>query len=114
MKATKKDFVRYAIPLRTSVRAMEVIFNYREHGMKMDGKKSGCISPAFLPSKFQSNRSDYGSNSLTIARSSFNSFSVASIFARLNSVSGTSCTISHFPSPAVRIGNEVISPFSHP
>ena len=45
--------------------------------------------------------------------SSFNSATDASIFARLNSLSGSLCTISHFP-PRTRTGNDEIKPFSTP
>src|ERR1051325_9591923 len=44
----------------------------------------------------------FGNNSTTSDFSSFNSFSVAVIFARLKSLSGTPWTISHFL-PSVRI-----------
>ena len=52
----------------------------------------------------------YEISSLTSAFSSFNSATEASIFARLNSLSGTSCTISHLPA-RMRIGKELINPF---
>ncbi|OQB88620.1 MAG: hypothetical protein BWX84_02887 [Verrucomicrobia bacterium ADurb.Bin118] len=53
----------------------------------------------------------WGSKSFTSARSSFNSFTVASIFPRLNSLSGTPCTISQC-CPSLRTGNEQMRPFS--
>ena len=52
-------------------------------------------------------------SSLTIARSSFNSLIVASILPRLNSLIGNPCTISSVL-PLLRIGNDVIKPFSIP
>ena len=55
----------------------------------------------------------FGSKSATMARSSFNSLTVASIFARLNSFTGTPWTICN-PSPSLRTGNEQIKPFSMP
>src|SRR5580658_9634140 len=55
----------------------------------------------------------FGSKSDTIARSSFNSFTVALIFPRLNSLTGTPGTISSFL-PLLLTGNELISPFSTP
>lgn len=45
----------------------------------------------------------FGIKSLTNAFSSFNSFSVSAILLRLNSFSGTPCTISH-DLPVLRIG----------
>ena len=55
----------------------------------------------------------YGINSLTSDFSSFNSATDASIFARLKSLIGRPCTISHFP-PRTRTGNDEINPFSTP
>lgn len=49
----------------------------------------------------------------TSAFSSFSSLTVASILARLNSLTGTPWTISHFL-PSVRMGNELMMPFSTP
>jgi hypothetical protein len=54
-----------------------------------------------------------GSSSATIARSSFNSLTVASTFALANSLRGTSCT-TLILAPSDRVGNEQIRPFSMP
>src|SRR5436190_4672384 len=54
-----------------------------------------------------------GKSSATSERSSFNSFTVASIFERLNSFTGRPSTISSF-CPLLRIGNDEINPFSTP
>jgi hypothetical protein len=54
---------------------------------------------------------DYESKSLTSDFSSFNSATDASILARLKSLIGSPCTISHFP-PRTRTGNDEINPFS--
>jgi hypothetical protein len=60
------------------------------------------VTPSYLPS-----------NSLTIVRSSFSSFTVAVIFPRLNSLMGTPCTTSSFWA-TLRTGNELMSPSSTP
>src|SRR5438105_13678265 len=52
-------------------------------------------------------------NSLTSDFSSFSSFTLASIFPRLNSFIGTFCTTSGLPSFTLT-GNEQIKPFSTP
>ena len=55
-----------------------------------------------------------GSNSATSAFSSCSSFTVASIFERLKSFTGTPCTISQSPGTGTRIGKLHMSPFSIP
>ena len=75
-----------------------------------------CGSPLLLSDErfMESPCSRYfGSKSLTSDFSSFNSFTLASILARLNSLTGTPCTISNFW-PSLRTGNEQIKPFSIP
>jgi hypothetical protein len=59
------------------------------------------------------NQADRPSNSLTMARSSFNSFTLASILARLNSFNLRSGTILQ-DRPSERTGKEQISPGSIP
>ena len=59
-------------------------------------------------------RSYAGSSSATIAFSSCNSFTVASIFERLKSFTGTPCTISHSSGTGTRIGKLQMIPFSIP
>ena len=56
-------------------------------------------------------RECYEINSPTRDFSSFNSATDVSIFARLKSLIGTPCTISHFP-PCTRTGNDEINPLS--
>jgi len=58
-------------------------------------------------------KSHFGSKSATNERSSFNSFTVASILPRLKSLTGTPWTISSFW-PLLRTGNEQIRFFSMP
>src|SRR6266852_44650 len=54
-------------------------------------------SDASTLQRFNAPTTYLGSNSLTSAFSSFNSFTVASIFPRLNSLIGSPCTISKLP-----------------
>lgn len=55
-----------------------------------------------------------GSRSFTASRSSLSSAMVASIFSWLKASIGKPCTISHLPFSIVRIGNDVMRPFSMP
>src|SRR5262249_30253544 len=70
-----------------------------------------CRRAAIIKGGLASCDVNYEINSLTSDRSSFNSATDASIFARLKSFIGTPCTISHCP-PRTRTGNEEIKPCS--
>ena len=67
-----------------------------------------------LPAAVQGCARYAGISSATIAFSSFSSFTVASIFERLKSFTGTPCTISQSPGVGTRIGKLQMSPFSIP
>ncbi len=70
-------------------------------------------SKTYSPPRLAQACFDKSPSSVAMAFSSFNSFTVASIFVRLNSLIATPCTISKV-CPLLRIGKEQIMPFSMP
>lgn len=97
---------------RSSTGSLSVTRGYRQLPLRGKTKDARNFRPGRLLKTYQT-AAYFGSSSETSAFSSCNSFTVASILARLKSFTGTFWTISSVL-PFERTGNEQISPFSMP